>query len=110
MSYRLEAVDPARLRLSGELTIYNAAAFKRDLLALLRPGADRELDLGGVEECDTAGIQLLLLAKRVAADQGGGLTFVNHSEPLLAVIALLNLAREFADPLFIPSAAAGEVA
>ena len=89
------------LALAGELTIYHAAE-ARDLLAgelALEPPA--ELDLSGLEELDTAGVQVLAWAKREARAKGGALAFTRHSAAVLEVIELLNLARVFGDTLVI---------
>lgn len=54
------------LEIAGEMTIYTAAALLKDIDAALAKGGDVELRLGGVTEMDTAGLQLLLLARRRA--------------------------------------------
>lgn len=56
---------PTRLVLRENLTIYNASSIKEQLLMALQ-GASQgvELDLGQVQEIDTAGVQLLLMLQR----------------------------------------------
>lgn len=93
-----------RLRITGELTIYQAAAAKAELLKAMDSGRLREIDLGAVTELDTAGLQLLLLAKRTAAERGEALQLVNHSEPVLDVLTLLNVDAALGDPVLIPAA------
>lgn len=68
------------LTLPAELTIVHAAALRDTLHAALpkAPGAMR-LDLGEVNEFDTAGVQLLLACKRTLHDQGSTLELVNCS-------------------------------
>jgi len=56
----------AVVRVDGELTIYRAAELKPLLLALPPGDGAIELDLAQVSEIDTAGVQLLLLARREA--------------------------------------------
>ncbi|MDD3609072.1 MAG: STAS domain-containing protein [Halothiobacillaceae bacterium] len=90
-----------RLHLKGDLTIYSAAAFRETLLELLVPGLTLEMDLGGVNELDTAGAQLLLVAKRELAAREGQLKLHNHSPAVIEVLDLLNLAGHFGDPLLI---------
>lgn len=52
--------DRCRLALSGELTIYHAAALKTALVtALAEVKQPVELDLSAVTELDTAGLQLV---------------------------------------------------
>lgn len=62
--------DASLIRLVGELTIYSAAACRQsllDLLADLPAAAPRRLDLSGISEIDTAGLQLLLALLRPSA-------------------------------------------
>src|SRR4029453_5133447 len=56
-----------RIAVAGPMTIYEAAPGKRALLEALGRGVELEIDLSGVTELDTAGIQLLLLVKREAS-------------------------------------------
>jgi anti-anti-sigma factor len=51
------------LRLSGDCTIYTAAALHAALLEA-RADGDLELDMSAVQSCDSAGLQLLLHAAR----------------------------------------------
>lgn len=92
----------AALRLAGELTIYTAAEARASLAERLeRKGALPELDLSGVEELDTAGLQVLLWAKREAAAHDKVLPFVHHSPALVEVFDLLRVAAIFGDPILI---------
>jgi anti-sigma B factor antagonist len=92
------------LSIDGELSIYRAAEL-RDLLhaALAQPG-DLELNLAAVTEMDSAGVQLLMAAKKSAAAGARALRLVNHSPAVLEVFELLDLAAHFGDPLLIPAA------
>jgi anti-anti-sigma factor len=91
-----------QLALDGELTIYRAAELKERLLdALAATEAVLEIDLSGVDEIDTAGLQLLMLAKREAAACGRQLRLVAHSRAVLAAFDLLNLAGYFGDALLV---------
>lgn len=90
------------LRIEGEMTIYRAAELKQALLDALQPGAVLELDLSGVTDIDSAGLQLLMLTKTTAKASGGDLKFASRSPVVLEVIELLNLAEWFGDPLVIP--------
>ncbi|OWW21907.1 STAS domain-containing protein [Noviherbaspirillum denitrificans] len=92
----------ALLRLEGEMNIYKAADLKQMLMAALPEGGTLEADLSGVTEMDTAGLQLLMLAKRTAQQRGGDLRLVNHSPAVVDVFELLNLGTFFGDPLVIP--------
>jgi anti-anti-sigma factor len=93
-----------RTRVAGEMTIYQAAEMKQKLLRSLARSAEMEIDLSGVSEIDTAGFQLLLLAKREAAFAGKALRLVAHSPATLAVLDMLNMASYFGDPVMMPRA------
>lgn len=87
----------------GELTIFRAAELKTEWLqALEGAGSALELDLAGVTELDTAGLQLLMVLKREAAAQGRTLRLHGHSPAVLEVFELLNVAAFFGDPLVMP--------
>jgi len=90
-----------RLRLQGELTIYNAASMKSVLLDVLPKHKEVEIDLAKVIEIDSAGLQLLVLAKREAGNHSKELRLVNHSEAILEIINLYNAAEYFGDPLVL---------
>jgi anti-sigma B factor antagonist len=78
------------LRLDGDVTVQFAAEHKTFLLSALHTAQTLELDLSGVVELDTAGLQLLLLLKREA--QGLGKT-LRLEAPSGAVQEILALAR-----------------
>jgi anti-sigma B factor antagonist len=91
-------VSPAEVRslsLAGELTIQTAAEEKAALLAFLETATaahtDVELDLSDVSELDTAGVQLLLMARREARAQGRNLTLVAPSHTALEVLRIAHL-------------------
>jgi len=88
--------DPAVLRIQGELSIYRAAELKQ---VLLDDPAPTEVDLSGVTEIDTAGVQLLMLAKRTAQAHQRELRLVAHSAAVSEAFELLNLGSYFDDPL-----------
>jgi anti-sigma B factor antagonist len=96
---------PATMTIQGELTIYRAAELKQELLAALAAPAALEIDLSGVTEIDTTGLQLLMLAKKTAQAQQRELRLVAHSPAVINVFELLNLAAYFGDPLVIASRA-----
>jgi anti-sigma B factor antagonist len=92
-----------RLTVDGDLTIYHAAEIKQRLVDGVRAGA-LELDLSHVGEVDTAGFQLLALAKRESLSQGHSLRIVGHSPAVREVVEFLNMVAFFGDPLVIPAA------
>lgn len=93
--------DPAVLRIEGEWTIYRAAELKPGLLAALAAAPALELNLAAVTELDSAGVQLLMLAKEAARAAGKRLRLAAHSEAVLEVFEVLNLGAYFGDPLLM---------
>lgn len=89
MTRRLSAPRP--LALSGELTVQTAAATKEALVRHLAEDKDLALDLSGVSEIDTAGLQLLLLARREAATRAVGFSLSAVSAPVRDVLGLARL-------------------
>jgi anti-sigma B factor antagonist len=88
------------LDIDGELTIYRAAELRETLqatLAALAPGADLTLGLAGVTEMDSAGVQLLIAARKSAAAAGRALRLRDPSPAVTDVFATLRLAPLFAD-------------
>lgn len=105
MECRVNANCPMTVNAAVEMTIYGAARIKGDLLAAVEQHPEIELDLSGVEEIDSAGVQLLLLAKREAMRADKTLRLVRHSPAVQEIFGLFNLSAIFGDPLVI---AAGE--
>ncbi|MEI6413955.1 MAG: STAS domain-containing protein [Pseudomonadota bacterium] len=93
---------PCRLRLEGELTIAHAAGHHQILLEALSRCPELEVDLGGVQDIDTAGVQILLVLKREAARAGQVLRFVAHGPAVVRLLDRYNLVAELGDPLLIP--------
>ena len=94
-----------KLRIENEMTIYTATEMKVQLMGLLGKGTEFELDLSHVSELDTAGLQLLILAKRECMAHKGDLRLINHSQAVLSVLDLCNMTQFFGDPVVISSQA-----
>jgi len=90
-----------RFAVQEDMTIYHAGTQKQQFLAALALTASLELDLHAITEIDTAGLQLLLLLKREAVQQGKSLSVINHSPRVQQVIDFCNLAGTFGDPMVI---------
>lgn len=99
-----DAPPVARLAIDSDLTIYNALDLKHRLLDAVRHPEPLELDLGRVREMDTAGFQLLVLAKRESQRLGHELRLIAHSPAVREVIEFYNMQSYFGDPLVIPAA------
>lgn len=91
-----------RVKMEGEMTIYHALELKQGLLECLNHCTEMEINLSGVSEMDTAGFQLLVLAKCEAARGGRPLRLVEHSPATLEVMDLFNMAAYFGDPVVMP--------
>ncbi len=89
------------LRLEGELTIYSAAETKLRLMEALGRSASLDVDLSAVTEVDTAGLQLLILAKQEAARLGKTLRYLSHSPAVLEILDFCNLSTRFGDPVVL---------
>jgi len=88
------------LPIVGELTIFRAQELKP---VLLSDTAMHEIDLSGVTDLDTAGVQLLMLVKKTARAQGRDVRLSGHSPAVIEVFELLNVAGYFGDHLVIDS-------
>jgi anti-anti-sigma factor len=74
------------------MTVYTCSDLKARLLAEMTDHQNAtELDLSGVVEIDTAGLQLLLIARRHATDNGRELKVSNPSRPVSDVLELCRL-------------------
>ena len=92
-----------RVEIRGEFNIFTATVLRQQLLdALEQPGeAEVEVDLSGVNEIDSAGIQLMIAAKREAAARERCLRFVGHSREVFDVLELCDVTGQLGDPVLI---------
>lgn len=93
--------EPCHFAIEGEMTIYTALELKEQLLAPLAHCADMEIDLAGVSEIDSAGLQLLILLKQEARARGKTLSITGHSPPVLEIFDVCQLESFFGDPVLI---------
>lgn len=80
------------LHVEGEMTIYTAAELKSQLLPHLAHSRGLEINLSQVSEVDSAGLQLLILAKRETQLKGQTLLLTSHSSAVQEAFELCNLA------------------
>lgn len=92
-----------RVAIDGDFTIVNACAIREQLLAALDQADETEVDLSQVAEIDSAGLQLMIAAKRHATQLGKSLRFTDHSPAALDALDLTNLSAHFGDPVLIQS-------
>lgn len=98
----MSAATPAsRLAFQGELTIFTAAERRQQLLDALATGTDVDVDLAEVSDIDSAGLQLLVAAKREAAGCDRRLHFTGHSQAVFEALELCKLSGHLGDPLLI---------
>lgn len=95
------ADDAPRISLDGEMTIYRAADLKVTLLEALRKTRVLEVDLSAVTELDTAGLQVLMLAKQTAAAEQRELRLLQHSPAVVEIFEMLDLVAFFGDAVLI---------
>ena len=95
------ADDVTRISLDGEITIYRAADLKVTVLEALRKTRVLEIDLSAVTELDTAGLQVLMLAKQAAAAEQRELRLLQHSPAVVDVFEMLDLVAFFGDAVLI---------
>lgn len=95
VSYRKTKTGTAII-LDGELTIYTIAQVKQDLLRDYENlQAPINLDLHGVSEIDTAGVQLLLFAHKLFNDIQKKLHIEKSNEHVDGVLSSLDVATHF---------------
>jgi len=84
-----------RLSFSGEMTIYTAAQIKDELIennALLVNEANNiEIDVSGVSEFDTSGLQLIMMTKRKLVSLAKKVALVGHSDAVMEAIRLYKM-------------------
>ncbi|MYM21367.1 STAS domain-containing protein [Duganella sp. FT135W] len=95
------ADDVTRIAIDGEMTIYRAADLKVTVLDALRKTRVLEIDLSGVTELDTAGLQVLMLAKQTAAVDQRELRLLQHSPAVVEIFEMLDLVAFFGDAVLI---------
>jgi len=89
------------LKVSGELTIFEAAEFHALLSENLGAHPALTVDLSGVTELDSSGVQVMLVAQRGAAARQQPLSWVAHSAAVRHVLERLNLDSVLGEPVSI---------
>lgn len=86
---------------SGNLTIYEVGEYQQQLNSLPQLEGAWRVDLGGVTEIDTAGLQLLMALRQQLGEQ---LTMVSHSSAVIELLDLYRLAPFFGDAIVLAGA------
>ena len=100
--------NPSSFRIDGELTIYRAAelcAALKTAMAGVSGGHELELDLSNITEMDSAGVQLLMAAKKTARASGRDVRISGRSPAVQEVLGTFRLDAHFADVSTSPLAA-----
>lgn len=82
----------------GDVTIYTAGENKSRLLEVLADCAGLEVDVSQVSTMDTAGMQILVLARMEALRRKIPFTLVGNNAAVSDVIELCNLTHLFDEP------------
>jgi len=72
--------DKSILSIDGELTIYTAAEYKKYLVENFSSEHTLDVDLQGIEEIDTCGLQLLAAMCKQLSDKGNEINIVATSD------------------------------
>ena len=96
MTISIEKKDGlCKMKIETDMTIFNAAELKNDLLSDMGDCSSVEIDLSRVGEIDTSGFQLLFMLKREAALLNKDFKIASHSTATAAVIDLYNMSDYF---------------
>lgn len=88
-----------RIDIEGRFSIHTAAELRQRLLDALDAADTVEVDLSRVHEIDSAGVQLMLAARREAGARDKTLRFMNHSPVVREAIEFCDLSGHLGDPL-----------
>lgn len=83
----------ATIRWQGDVNIYTAAQIKQELLSQLPDEGELVLELDDVCDFDSAGAQLVVLARREMENRGGALSMRNISRPVHEVLELYGICK-----------------
>lgn len=72
--------EKSLLNIDGELTIYTAAEYKNYLVENFTSEHSLEVDLEGVEEIDTCGLQLLAAMSKQLSNSGNEINIIATSD------------------------------
>jgi anti-sigma B factor antagonist len=87
------------LHIESDMTIFTAATLKKELMEYIAHPCECEISLSEVSKIDSAGIQLLILAKREAIRHNTPLRLTDRSQAVLDIMDTYNLAAYFGDPI-----------
>ena len=98
MTIQVNTLDDgkAQLCITGEMTIYCAAEHHQEMLSISQNQTHQtlEIDLSGVEEVDSSGIQNLLALKNAMLSQDKAFNITELSPPVEDALTIYNLFSE----------------
>ncbi len=94
--------DTCILFLTGDLTIYHAETLRNSIAAQFENCSRTAIDLSGIAETDTAGIQVLIWAKKESERKNHPIKLINHSPAIIRAIDLMGLIGFFGDKIKVP--------
>jgi anti-anti-sigma factor len=92
------------ITLEGDLTVKKVNTLYLNFTAIINNENIKSIsvDLAGVYEMDTAGIQMLMALKTYSSQLNKSFKLINHSLSVLKIIDLYGLAVFFRDKLVVP--------
>lgn len=84
-----------RIRIEDELTIYTAGIANTTIRDALITHERVTIDVSGVTEIDTAGLQILLVARKEALLRNRAVSFIGQNRMVLECLRLMNLSNFF---------------
>ena len=90
------------VKIAGDMTIYHVQELKENILQSLNNNSNIVIDLSGVLDMDTAGYQLLILARKDAVKNEKSLKLISHSSAVLKMLDLYGGIGFFGDKVKIP--------
>ncbi|HEY4708189.1 MAG TPA: STAS domain-containing protein [Thermodesulfobacteriota bacterium] len=91
MPLLIQTRDDGQVKIEGEMNIYNAGELKDGLMNAIRGAEVVSLDLSGVSEMDSAGLQVVLLAWREAGRRTVPFRLTGMSSAVESVLSLFDL-------------------
>ncbi len=83
--------DTSIVKIEGDLLISGVAQAKQKIVAAFAAGDNVLLDLSNLRECDTAGIQLLLMARASARSQNKNMRLTAESKSVQSTLERVGL-------------------
>ena len=90
-----------KIAIEGEMTISRASELKLELMPVCEAAQKIEIDLSGVSEIDSSGLQLMMAMKLESIARDIQLSFSGHSTAVQDALEVTDLGGFFGDPVLI---------